>query len=128
MVFQEYEEAPVILKWLIEDFCTTSIAWGINPVCTRILEPIEGSSGVHEDYRAADFRQEYIGKRLYSAKQERDMLNFLNKRYPRNDGFKTAICHSFMGGPRHFHLQIPDLVKKLKEGEKKCQTLKILKN
>ena len=30
-------------------------------ICTRILEPISGSSGVHEDCRAIDFRDEHGG-------------------------------------------------------------------
>lgn len=104
----EYQKAPVVLRMLMDDFCLLSERMGVSPVCTRIKGKIEGDSGVHADYRAADFRHEYApGKFLYTKAQKDEILDGINSRWPRSDGKQTAICHSFSGGPEHFHLQVP---------------------
>jgi hypothetical protein len=112
-IYQEYLAAPEVLKWIIDDFIIHSTIFGVKAICTRILGKIDGDSGVHDDYRAADFRQNHGGKILYSVDQELAIVKFINERYPRTDGKLACLCHSFNGGPKHFHLQLPDLLKEL---------------
>lgn len=104
---EEYRKAPVLLRWLFDDFVHASVLMGVRPICTRILGKIEGDSGVHADYRGIDFRFEYLDGQIYTEKQKDGILDYLNGKWPRNDGKKTAFVHSFQGGPKHFHLQLP---------------------
>lgn len=112
-VYEEYVNAPLLLQRIIEEFYIESLALSVNPVCTRILQPVPGESGVHLDYRAADFRNEHEGKFLYDKAKVSAILESMNNKYPRCDGLKTCISHSFMGGPIHFHLQLPKELKGL---------------
>lgn len=102
----EWASAPVFLKEIMIDFDRISRRLGIDPVITRILQRIGGSSGVHEDGRALDVRDEYQGKHTYNQTQRDALVNYINARYPRNDGYLTCIHHGFQGGPEHFHIQI----------------------
>jgi len=103
----ELENASVVLQLLAMSFELVSESLGIIPVVTRILEKVSGSSGVHEDYRAIDFRDECDGKFLYEKEDIDYILNEINSKWPRNDGKPTCIHHQFQGGPYHFHLQLP---------------------
>lgn len=105
-VKDEFYEAPLLLQYISEDFIRKSIQFGIEPVVTRVLEKVVGSSGVHESYRAVDFRDEFMGKRLYEAHHVEELLNYINSKWYRNDGKPTLVHHSFNGNPYHFHLQM----------------------
>lgn len=107
----EYENASLILRLLAEDFIRLSNNMGIIPTVTRVLETIPGSSGVHEDSRAIDFRDEHQGRFLYTDEQIKWMLGEINTKWARNDNKPTMIHHSFQGAPYHIHLQIATLTK-----------------
>ncbi len=82
------------------------LSTGMEIMITRVVEHICGDSGVHEANRAFDVRDEFDGQRTFSDEEIEKILNFMNQAYPRNDGHKTAIHHSFNGGPYHLHIQI----------------------
>lgn len=107
----QLKSAPLLLKILVQDFCDLSNQYGIEPVVTRITDPVEGESGVHLDHRAADFRDEHEGEFTYSEQQRLEILGYLNSKYFRNDGKLSVIWHAFNGGPHHFHVQIAALTK-----------------
>lgn len=107
----EFLKSPVLLRIIARDFALWSLEKGIIPVMTRVLEKIDGSSGVHEDGRACDFRDEHDGIRLYTDSQITEVVQYLNQKYVRNDDKPTALWHSFCGGPHHIHLQVHLLVK-----------------
>ena len=103
----EFEGAPLLLQIMANDFDSYSRAYfQKEPVLTRVLEAIPGDSSVHEDYRAVDIRQEHEGALFYTPDEEKELLNYINKKYYRNDDKPSIICHSFNGSPYHFHLQI----------------------
>ncbi len=103
----EYDSLNIFLKDMAEkcDFISRAVA-GKEIIITRVLEPIDGSSGVHEKRRAFDVRNEHDGLRYYTEQQVSDILEYMNFKYPRNDGKPTAIHHSFGNGPFHIHIQI----------------------
>lgn len=104
----EFQNAPLLLRIIALDFIAASNAMGIEPIITRILEPIEGESGVHRWHRAIDFRDEFNGLLTYNLKQASDILTYINTKYARNDKKDTLISHQFKDGPKHFHLQIAE--------------------
>lgn len=113
---KELEGACPALQAIARTFEELSMKLGIEPVITRILDPVTGESGVHQDYRAIDFRNEMGvgGPRLYTDEQAELLVKQMNLRFPRKDGLKTCIHHAFInhqgrGGraPYHFHTQIP---------------------
>lgn len=102
----EWECAPKVLRAIVLDadrFCQEEFE--IELVVTRIREKIEGSSGVHEAGLAVDCRDEHGGKELFSEKQRKALLTYINGKYVRPDGKKTLISHKFKDGPRHWHFQ-----------------------
>jgi len=104
----EFLNLPIKLQLIAVDFESLSkVYFNIIPVVTRILEYIQGSTGVHEDGRACDFRIDHAGQSLYRDDMIEGLLNMINAAHPRTDGKKVLIAHSFKGGPRHFHMQIP---------------------
>ena len=92
-----------VFDWLSQEIA------GVDVMVTRVRAKIQGSSGVHEAGRAIDFRDEFGGRtlRLYSESEVDRLCNAINALFPRDDGFNTILHHSFRGGPKHFHLQIP---------------------
>lgn len=113
----EFKQTSVFLREMAERLDTCS--WGYAQceiIITRIKEPICGSSGVHEDNRAFDARDEFDGGRLYTDEQVHLIVSHMNLVYPRNDQKTTCIHHSFNGGPLHFHVQ---LARETKTYEKK---------
>ena len=112
-IMKEYRDAPIVLQIIGEDFNQMSRSFGIEPVLVRVLEHIYGSSGVHEDYRGLDFRNEHKGIFLYTNNQATVIVDYINGTYPRDDGRVTCFYHSFRGNPKHFHLQIPCLMRTL---------------
>lgn len=110
----QYYARPELLKEICALFCKLSGDMGITPVVTRVTDPIECSpgqpceSGVHPAGRGVDFRDEYLGKRLYTDVQADTIVSTLNEAYPRKDGKPTALHHRFAGtGALHIHLQSP---------------------
>lgn len=109
---EEFESTPLLLQLITKDlahFCETT--FNKDVIITRVLEKIEGSSGVHEDSRAVDIRNQHDEKFFFTELEIAPMLDYLNNKYYRNDGKPTAIHHSFCGGPLHIHIQIADSVK-----------------
>lgn len=115
---EEFKFAPSALRTVALYFVTLSVdACGVTPVVTRIKRPVEGESGVHQDYRALDFRDEMGvgGPRLYTDDQVEFLVNAMNLQFPREDGKLVCIHHAFVNhkkadsgrAPYHFHLQIP---------------------
>jgi hypothetical protein len=107
----QFDQSPEKLKEVMRYFQIQSLAYGIEPVCTRLWDPFPGESGVHPDRRGADFRDETRGRGgeacfLYPREAVQVIVDALNDRFPRDDGKKVCIYHEFDGGPAHFHLQI----------------------
>lgn len=121
----DYEVSPSKLKQICEDFKTFSLFHGVEPLITRVREGVCGDSGVHEQGRAVDIRDQYVlsdGRRgrLYTNEQAANICILINDKYRREDGKPTCLHHSFTGPsgvpqPVHFHVQIP--IAWLKEGE-----------
>lgn len=107
----QYEASPQKLLEVCEAFNQLSLKEGIEPVVTRVTDPVEGESGVHRQHRAVDFRNEFFDgktkRRLYPIETVEHILDSLNNKFPRKDNRVVAIHHSFKGGAFHFHLQIP---------------------
>ena len=112
----QFYKSPSLLRAIALDIERLSKMFGIDPMITRVTDPVEGESGVHLDHRAVDFRVEYSDdkgeiKRLYTVNQATAIEDFINRLYPRRDGFKTAIVHPSKEGLSHIHCQIYDRVK-----------------
>lgn len=107
----QFDACPKKLLDVCEAFNQLSLKEGIEPVVTRVTDPVEGESGVHRDHRAVDFRNEYVSgnsKRwLYPIETVEHIVKTLNEKFPRTDKKPVALHHSFKGGAFHFHLQIP---------------------
>lgn len=108
----EWKGIPKKLREICEEFEHISLGVMVEPVVTRIKEPVAGESGVHHTGRAVDFRDEYqvdadTTRRLYTDLDAHMIVEALNEKYPRVDGKAVAIHHSFGAGPLHFHIQIP---------------------
>lgn len=104
----ELDAVTPLMREVVEAFAIYSWSKFNTPaVITRIFEPVEGESGVHQTGRAVDLRFEHAGRTLYSLGDAMELVAYINSRFPRTDGFRTAILHSFNGGPKHFHLQVP---------------------
>jgi len=108
---EQFDACPTKLLELCEAFNQLSLKEGIEPVVTRVTDPVEGESGVHLQHRAVDFRNEFHdgkAKRwLYPIETVDHIVDTLNKKFPRKDGKPVALHHSFKNGAFHFHLQIP---------------------
>jgi hypothetical protein len=107
----QYNASPKKLLEVCEAFNQLSLKEGIEPVVTRVTDPVAGESGVHTQHRAVDFRNEFTDgqskKRLYPIETVDHIVNTLNAKFPRTDGKPVALHHSFKNGAFHFHLQIP---------------------
>jgi len=104
----EFQNAPLMVQFVVLRFVELSVTmYGIQPVITRILDPVAGESGVHNQYRAADVRNEFMGIHMYTKEQSDTLVMLINQEFRRIDGFETVIMHSFKGNPAHFHFQTP---------------------
>lgn len=115
---QELLLCPRQLIYAVHLFNQLSSALGINPVVTRVIETISGSSGVHSARRAVDFRDARPnGGFLYTESQRKWLLISMNEvLLPRIDKYSTLVNHSFKSGPLHWHLQVPNILGKYSEG------------
>lgn len=112
MLKSEFDESPLLLQIIVKDlalFCLENFS--INITITRVLEKIEGATGVHQDHRAVDIRDEHAGEFVFKQEEIDKLLAYINQKYYRNDGKPTAIHHSFNGGPKHIHVQIASTTK-----------------
>lgn len=106
-LIDELHTCSIFLMDMADKFDSFSkMVAGQEAIITRVKERIEGSSGVHEDSRAFDVRDEFEGGRLYTDEQVKRITTYMNDAFPRNDGKPTCIHHSFNNGPLHFHVQI----------------------
>lgn len=107
----QFEARPAKLQEVCEYFAQLSEGYGVEPVVTRVMDPVAGESGVHMAGRAVDFRNELRfenGSRfLYTEEQAEEIVKAINERYPRYDGKVVCLHHSHRGAPLHFHIQIP---------------------
>jgi len=104
----EFHNAPALLQHVVLTFVQLSVEmYGINPIMTRVLDPISGESGVHNQYRGADIRNQYMKTFMYTKEQSSTLVNLINQKFKRIDGFKTVLMHSFKSNPAHYHFQIP---------------------
>lgn len=104
----QFAKSSMVLQQIVYDFCKYSHQeFGIWPTITRLWDPVPGESGVHPDKRGCDIRDEFMGSHTFTSAQSAELVEFINRKWARNDGFKTCIHHAFRGGPKHFHLQIP---------------------
>ena len=103
----QFIKSSMVLQQIVADFFNYSKReFNIEPVITRLWDPVEGESGVHPDKRGCDIRDEHGGEFVFTTAQSSDLQYFINEKWKRNDGFRTCIHHGFRGGPKHFHLQI----------------------
>ncbi len=107
-LYEQFTQLPPLLKlivWDAADYCQRLL--GIDPLVTRIADPVHGESGVHLDWRALDIRDEFApGKFIFTEKNRLALLKYINTKYPRNDKFHTIMWHSVAGSTHHFHIQI----------------------
>ena len=107
MILEFFQLHPIV-RYMSTHFELLSLEYfKIDPVVTRILEKVDGESGVHQDKRAIDFRNESPkGAFLYTADQVKFLVSEMNKKFPGEDKYPSCIHHSFNGGNHHFHLQV----------------------
>lgn len=107
-LLDQLNQSPVRLRTVAYAFIAICNEMDITPVITRVWDKVnDKESGVHQNKRAVDFRNEYGNKMLFSHADAQDICHQLNEAFPRLDDKLVAIHHSFNGGPYHFHLQIP---------------------
>lgn len=109
--WNELKQCGVWLETLandVDDFCLRN--FGKELVITRVLERVEGESGVHQEHRAFDARSQTADGEYFTAKEIEDILTYVNDKYKRCDGYRTVIHHSFNGGPKHLHFQLSALM------------------
>lgn len=112
IIEKEFLGAPLLLRMMLIDANNYSVrSFDKELTITRIKASIEKSSGVHRDYRGADCRDEYCDQLTFTPDEVKKILDTINERYKRNDGYESVIHHSFQGGPKHFHFQIAALTK-----------------
>lgn len=108
---KEFEKVSVILQLILGDLDFLAHSLSKEITVTRILASVAGESGVHLDKRAIDVRDEHEGSRTFSPSEISFLLQAINLKWKRNDGFETMIHHQFQGGPWHLHIQIPSSTK-----------------
>lgn len=115
----QFDKIPELLKKICWEFCLWSRSIGVEPIITRVSDPVRGESGVHSMLRAVDFRDETSdGINLYDDNKIMDIVNSMNSKYARHDGKPTLYHHSFNGQPKHIHIQISaDLETYINKGE-----------
>lgn len=107
----QFSELPAVLQQMVRQFEVLSLAFGVEPIVTRVYDPVgcvngQCESGVHPAKRAIDFRDSHGGTRLYSDEHVRSLCEAMNASWARKDGKPTLLHHSFAGGEPHFHLQV----------------------
>jgi hypothetical protein len=106
----EFENAPLLLKMVAEDFCLLSNEYKITPVLIRVHETTCGSPE-HENGLAIDFRDEYTSGFTFSPGQQQRIIDVINDKYTRKDEKPTLQFQSSDGVPMHAHIEISKDVK-----------------
>lgn len=112
----EFDSAPLLLRLMVTDADSlTRHRFKKELVVTHVLDLgkdcLEGSTGVHRDYRALDARSEHKGIFMFDKSELEILINYINLKYKRNDGYPSLYHHSFKGDPYHLHFQIARLTK-----------------
>jgi len=102
--------SPRLRALLLEVSHYSQKTWGIVPIITHLLRTQEEQEAIygigtykrspHQYGRAADLRS-----RIYTIEQVAELVNYLNKEFPRGDKYKTALYHT-VGRGWHLHLQV----------------------
>jgi hypothetical protein len=98
--------ANTLLLRMANQFEILSMRLGKEAVVTRVSDYFDGESGVHLVGRGIDFRDDHMGKRLYTDDEAEKLCKNMNNTFERYDGKHTCIHHSFYGAPVHFHIQV----------------------
>lgn len=115
---RELFDSHTLLIQIAQDFELLSyqIA-GVEPVVTRVADPVVGESGIHTMRMAFDARYTQEGNNpIYEEGDAVKIMDQINAKYERADGRKTVILH---GDPVHFHFQVSPRPKdyKITKGE-----------
>ncbi len=121
---KQFLDSPILLQIIVNDADQYSQrVFGKELTVTRVLDAVNGESGVHNDHRAVDCRDDYtlgvdsetgelIRESVFSDQEASQIVAYINRKYGRNDGYKSAIHHKFTDpetgkpGLPHFHFQI----------------------
>lgn len=91
---------------------------GIEPVITRVSDPVPHESGIHLARMAFDARSEYKGEMKYKPEKLDLIMDKINHKYSRRDGRQTVIHHRAINydltrdknnpiyHPWHLHFQV----------------------
>lgn len=99
---------PLLYRFVNEFINVSHTIHNIDPVITSLYRPRSNDSGVHELWRACDFRSKH-----YSVVSCVDILNYFNLRYKydfERPGISLIILHG-EGENEHFHLQVHENTK-----------------
>jgi len=111
IIKDQFDRCCPMLKLVCMEFERLSMSFNKTPVMTRLIGKIDGDSGVHSAGRAADFRDEFDGGFVYTLEERIVIIETIESLFPRLDGLKTIMHHSFQSGPFHFHVQVaPSIV------------------
>jgi len=104
---KQYDELPLILKFIVKDADEIARAFGKEMVITRVSDKVDGESGVHPDKRAVDCRDQFKGEFLFTEDERKAIVHFINAKYSRKDKHSVCLWHHFNDGAYHFHFQVP---------------------
>src|SRR6185369_16598409 len=90
----QFLSRPLRLLEVCKEFENLSETFGIEPIVTRVTDPVEGESGVHPAGRAVDFRDEHDGVLMYTDAQTTTIIEYLNKKFERNNNKPMYLHHS----------------------------------
>lgn len=109
-VESEFDDAPLLLNMVVEDFCLLSNEYKITPVMIRVYENTCGSEE-HEKGMAVDFRDENPDGYTFTPGQQQRIMDVINEKYRRKDEKPTLVFQSSDGVPLHAHIEITSNVK-----------------
>ena len=107
---KEFDAAPILLRIMVQDadsLCRHRFKKEL--VITHVLDTgigYAGSTKVHKDYRATDARNEYRGEFMFDKGEIEILVDYINLKYKRNDGYPSLYHHSYKGDPYHLHIQV----------------------
>ncbi len=113
LTVDEFKSSPTLLRIIVQDaddFCRRHFNKELT--ITRIRAKVSKESGVHIDGRGIDARNRYhdfyknTWLRTFSTREVELLLNYISKKYPRNDGKPVLLHHDAGDGAEHFHFQI----------------------
>lgn len=115
---QLFESHTLLIKIAYDfEYLSLKIA-GVEPVITRVWDPVPHESGIHPARMAFDARNEYKGKCLYNPDRLDLIMDKINNKYARRDGKLTVLHHRAIDynmtrnmndpvyHPYHLHFQV----------------------